>query len=115
MLTVPEGPGELPGYRTFIEQLQANIYVSAGHLNDDIGFSRTTFGVQVTPEFVWTVPDRPGLQTVWVVLRDNRGGVSWIERTIDVRRREDVPVCAECPNDPDYDWTTAESAIRPAR
>lgn len=101
---------EALGHRVFTEQLQANIYVSAGSVEDDLAYSRTSFGAQVTPEFFWYLPDTPGLYTVWVILRDNRGGVGWIERTLDVRHREDVAVCEACPNDPDYDWTTAPSS-----
>lgn len=126
LATLPEDLADLPayitrlldyvaqtlGYRAFTEQLQANIYVSAGSVEDDLAYTRTSFGAQVTPEFTWYLPDTPGLYTVWVVLRDNRGGVGWIERTVDVRRREDLPVCEACPNDRDYDWTTA---TRPAR
>lgn len=112
VLTVPEGPGELPGYRVFTEQIQANIYVTGGSVQDEIAFTRTTFGTQISPEFLWTLPDTPGLHTVWVVLRDNRGGVSWIERTFDVRHKADLPVCVNCPNDPDYDWRADESAQR---
>lgn len=32
----------------------------------------------------WTAPDVPGKVRLWVVARDDRGGVSWIERSIDV-------------------------------
>lgn len=112
VLTVPEGPGELPGYRIFTEQLQANIYVTGGSVQDEIAFTRTTFGTQISPEFHWTLPDTPGLHTVWVVLRDNRGGVSWIERTLDVRHKADLPFCDNCPNDADYDWRTEEERLR---
>lgn len=31
---------------------------------------------------VWTAPDEPGPATVWIVVRDDRGGVSW--RTVEV-------------------------------
>lgn len=33
-------------------------------------------------ENVWTAPDEPGTLNIWLVLRDNRGGVSW--RTLEV-------------------------------
>lgn len=105
VLTLPDGAGELPGYQIFTEQIQANIYITAGSVIDDQAFSRTTFGVQISPEFRWTLPTRPGDYPFWIVLRDNRGGVSWIERTITVTRRADAEPCARCPNDPDWTFT----------
>lgn len=105
VLTLPDGPGELPGYRLFTEQIQANIYITAGSVVDDQAFSRTTFGVQISPEFRWTLPTRPGEYPFWIVLRDNRGGVSWIQRNITVTRRADAEPCARCPNDPDWTFT----------
>ncbi|MDX2091260.1 MAG: hypothetical protein SFX73_25605 [Kofleriaceae bacterium] len=32
----------------------------------------------------WTAPDAPGVVHVWAVLRDDRGGVSWIAATLQV-------------------------------
>lgn len=34
----------------------------------------------------WTAPDSPGLVKLWIVLRDDRGGVGWQEHLVDVVR-----------------------------
>lgn len=69
-----------------IERLEIDLYVTAGKLDDDRAFTRSVFGAQVSPEFTWTLPKTIGPATIWLVLRDNRGGVSWMERTVDVVR-----------------------------
>ena len=33
----------------------------------------------------WTAPDMPGPATIWIVLRDNRGGTAWRELPVEVR------------------------------
>jgi hypothetical protein len=48
----------------------------AGRDNDDLA---------VTSDNTWQAPDAPGLVTMWVVLRDERGGVGWRQVTLDVR------------------------------
>jgi hypothetical protein len=37
-----------------------------------------------TSENGWTAPETTGLVRIWVVLRDDRGGVGWSEVQIDV-------------------------------
>jgi hypothetical protein len=48
----------------------------AGRGNDDL---------TVTSDTTWQAPDAPGSVTMWVVLRDERGGVGWKQVTLDVR------------------------------
>jgi len=79
--------GEPPQLVRQVERLEIDLYVTGGQLDDDRAFTRSVFGAQVSPQFVWRVPDRIGPVTLWLVLRDNRGGVSWMERTLDVVRR----------------------------
>lgn len=78
--------GAAPTLKQVSERLEIDLYVTAGRLDDDRAFTRSVFGSQVTPEFTWTVPDRIGFVTMWLVLRDNRGGVSWMERRMEVVR-----------------------------
>jgi hypothetical protein len=61
---------------TRTETLSASWFASAGSFRD----SRT--GLELTDDGAlannrWTVPSAAGEVTLWVVLRDNRGGVSW--------------------------------------
>lgn len=82
-LSLPSN-GEPPALVRQAERLEIDVYVSGGSLDDDRAFTRSVFGAQVSPQFVWTVPETLGHATLWFVLRDNRGGVSWMERTVDV-------------------------------
>lgn len=61
---------------TRTETLSASWFATGGSFQD----SRT--GMEITDEGAlaenrWTVPREPGEVTLWVVLRDNRGGVAW--------------------------------------
>jgi hypothetical protein len=38
-----------------------------------------------TSENTWTAPAEPGAATLWIVLRDDRGGASWQALPIDVQ------------------------------
>lgn len=79
--------GEPPRLVRQIERLEIDLYTTGGVFDDDRAFTRSVFGAQVSPEFTWTVPNTLGPVTLWFVLRDNRGGVSWMERTVEVVRR----------------------------
>ncbi len=79
--------GQPPQLVRQIERLEIDLYTTGGTLDDDRAFTRSVFGAQVSPEFTWTVPEKLGPVTMWFVLRDNRGGVSWMERTLEVVRR----------------------------
>jgi hypothetical protein len=48
----------------------------AGRGNDDLA---------TTSDDAWQAPDAPGPVTMWVVLRDERGGVGWKQYVLDVR------------------------------
>lgn len=74
-----------------IERLEVDIYVDGGRLNDDRAFTRSVFGAQISPEFTWTVPSTVGFYTLYVVVRDNRGGVVWMTRPLEVIRGGDSP------------------------
>jgi len=49
------------------------------------GAMERPFGFGSAPAVEWTPPDGTGLVFFWVVLRDDRGGVDWIERQALVR------------------------------
>lgn len=78
--------GQPPTLVKQAERLELDVYVTGGTLDDDSAFTRSVFGSQVSPEFTWKVPRQLGFVTLWMVLRDNRGGVSWMERTMEVVR-----------------------------
>jgi hypothetical protein len=48
----------------------------SGRSNDDL---------ETTSDNGWSAPDTPGTVVMWVVLRDERGGVGWQQYAIDVR------------------------------
>jgi len=41
-------------------------------------------GVALDPEVKWTAPKVAGTVQLWVVIRDGRGGVSWLARSLQV-------------------------------
>jgi hypothetical protein len=49
---------------------------STGRAADDLA---------VTSHNTWTAPDEPGAATIWVVLRDDRGGASWRAVAVEVK------------------------------
>lgn len=59
-------------------------YATAGSF-DDARTGRASDEHEAFGDNVWTAPDHAGTVTLWVVLRDDRGGVSWHEQTIAVR------------------------------
>jgi hypothetical protein len=61
----------------FTEQVVAQFYSTEGTFQQE---ARTLDA----PSTAWE-PGAPGPTTVWVVLRDNRGGVGWTSRQVEVR------------------------------
>ncbi|HWB79716.1 MAG TPA: hypothetical protein VG755_32355 [Nannocystaceae bacterium] len=59
-------------------------YATAGSF-DDARTGRARDEPEAYGDNVWTAPDRAGPVTLWIVLRDDRGGASWHEQTITVR------------------------------
>lgn len=68
------------------ESMQTSWYVTAGSLlHDRVG--RDAGGDDVSLRTVtneWRAPRAPGRATLWVVLRDDRGGVDWISTDIEI-------------------------------
>jgi len=68
--------------RDHLESLEVSWSVSGGSLSrarQTLGESELSGGVFET---TWTAPTAPGAATIWIVLRDARGGSSW--RSLDV-------------------------------
>jgi hypothetical protein len=66
------------------EGMQVSWFATAGAFDND----RTGRDPGDSNDFttnVWRAPARPGTVRVWVVLRDNRGGVGWSEYLLDAR------------------------------
>lgn len=88
----PEGVREdyvLPTFdgdvREITENLRYKWFASAGNwAPSESGGAIDPFG-NVPPLYAnWTSPEEPGLVSVWVVQRDERGGQSWLEYCFDV-------------------------------
>jgi hypothetical protein len=66
------------------EALRVAWYATAGTF-DLTSTGRAASERDATSDNTWTAPDEPGPATIWVVLRDDRGGASWRALTIDVQ------------------------------
>jgi hypothetical protein len=61
-------------------------FASAGTFQEPrTGRSESEADVNST-ENTWRAPDTPGRVTLWLVLRDDRGGVGWLKREVEVRQ-----------------------------
>lgn len=59
-------------------------YATAGRF-DDARTGRDGSDDARTSDNVWTAPDEPGLVSMWIVLRDDRGASSWRTLLVEVR------------------------------
>jgi hypothetical protein len=59
-------------------------YATAGSF-DDNRTGRSDADETRTSTNVWTAPDAPGRVTLWIVIRDDRGGTSWRTLFVDVQ------------------------------
>jgi hypothetical protein len=72
------------GQRSFIEVLDYAWYATGGHFSDGTTGGVDPLDPEIATSTTWTAPADPGLVTLWVVQRDGRGGMSWLERCIQV-------------------------------
>jgi hypothetical protein len=66
------------------EQIRASWFATGGTFDDDRTGRDATDPTNDTPNG-WTAPSTPGVVHVWVVLRDDRGGVGWSSYVFDVK------------------------------
>jgi hypothetical protein len=59
-------------------------FATGGSFDDDRTGRASSDSANSTPNS-WHAPTQPGPVYMWVVLRDDRGGVGWQEYTLDVR------------------------------
>jgi hypothetical protein len=59
-------------------------YATAGSFDDDRTGRASNETTNSSPN-TWHAPAQPGRAHLWVVLRDDRGGVGWSDYTIDVQ------------------------------
>jgi hypothetical protein len=93
MVTEPEGAREtyqLPTFdgsvRTITENLSYQWYATAGSFSAEMtGGPLDPFGNEPALLSKWTAPNDPGEVRFWLVVRDERGGVSWLERCFAVQ------------------------------
>lgn len=65
------------------ESMRVAWYVTAGSL-DSAATGRDEDDERTTTSNVWTAPGTPGASTLWLVLRDSRGGVDFATYELDV-------------------------------
>jgi hypothetical protein len=65
------------------EALSVAWYATGGSFDVD-RTGRDAADLAVTSDNGWTAPSQPGTVTMWIVLRDDRGGVSWTTYTVQV-------------------------------
>jgi hypothetical protein len=72
--------------RRFTENIRYSWLATAGRFSDErTGGPTDAFGNVPLLRTRWRAPEIPGPVTLWVVQRDERGGTSWIQRTLEVR------------------------------
>lgn len=91
--TAPEGDAESYsvyrfdlGVQDLEEYLGYSFFASAGSwTRNGSGGSPDPIAVETSLASVWTAPDVEGDVTIWVVVRDGRGGTAWTGRQVRVR------------------------------
>jgi hypothetical protein len=66
------------------EQITVSWFATAGAFDADTT-GRSSSDTATTSDNGWRAPSQAGPVTLWVVLRDDRGGVGWAEYALDVR------------------------------
>jgi hypothetical protein len=61
-----------------------SFFSTAGDISSLRSTDTTATGQSAETWVEWTAPDAPQPVTFWVVLRDGRGGVAWLEQTVQV-------------------------------
>jgi hypothetical protein len=67
------------------ESIAVAWYTTTGASVDTDRTGRDSADLTVTSDNGWRAPSAPGLAHLWVVLRDDRGGVGWAEYVFDVK------------------------------
>jgi hypothetical protein len=61
-------------------------YMTAGSVDkDSLLLFDATAGQVSNSSAKFTAPPTPGAQVLWAVVRDNRGGVSWVQAPLSVK------------------------------
>ena len=66
------------------ERLVFSFYATDGEIDSLRSTNVTADGIEVDPDVDWTAPKTPGPVQLWIVVRDGRGGVGWLARTVQV-------------------------------
>ncbi len=67
------------------EALSFSFFATDGDVSSLRSADETTTGEPVDPSIDYTAPHTTGPLQLWVVVRDGRGGVGWLTRTVQVR------------------------------
>ena len=74
--------------RDLTEALRYSFFATAGEFTREKtgGAKRVQIGSQpAETDTEWTTPKKPGPVQLWFVIRDERGGTSWLLRTVEIR------------------------------
>lgn len=77
-----------PETHTLVERREAmrvSWFTTAGTMDKDHTGNLEADAAQTTSDNIWTTPAQAGSVFLWVVLRDDRGGVDWRSFKVDVR------------------------------
>jgi hypothetical protein len=69
-----------PGTRSLVtrrEAIRVSWFATAGNLADDVVGRGADEAATSTVENTWTAPATPGEARLWLVIRDDRGGIGW--------------------------------------
>jgi len=68
------------------EKLGYSFFATTGSLSSLRSTDTTTTGEAADTFVDWTTPAAPAPSTLWVVVRDGRGGTGWLERNVSISR-----------------------------
>ena len=83
-LTPAPAPGSKEVADGGVEALGYSFFATAGSISALRSTDTTATGQPSDTSIDWTTPDAAQPVRLWVVVRDGRGGVGWIERTVQV-------------------------------
>lgn len=82
VVRIPSDANPELGYVLLTEKLEFEFFVTGGSLSPGQIATRDPSGESTELETSWTSPESPGEVVLWMVMRDDRGGASWVRRVL---------------------------------
>ncbi len=82
VVRIPSDANPELGYVLLTEKIEFEFYVTGGSLGANQIATRDPTGEATELESTWTAPDKPEEVIMWMVMRDDRGGASWVRRVL---------------------------------